>query len=47
MKFTPAGYYACGIAVRHDEYTPDDSSTDEVAINGLKMKVCSADNWNE
>lgn len=47
MKFTPVGYYVCGISVRHDEYTPDDDSTDEVAINGLKMMVCSADDWNE
>ena len=41
-KFTDEGYFYCGARVRED---PDHAS-DKVGINGLYLKACHIDDWD-
>ena len=49
MVYTPNGYYVCGASVRVDEHHEGFAydKIDEIAINGLKVMVCGANDWTD
>lgn len=47
MKYTPNGFYVCGVSVRHDADEENQLINDNVGIDGIKIKACNSANWNE